>query len=124
MLSFAISLKMMNQSAIASRLFDSFSLAEPGFISIVGLAETVWVLRSYYDASRQQIHGVIERLLRARGVTAERSELVWLALDGYAHGIADFSDYLLDRCGRAAGCECTATFDHEGANSPGMKLLR
>ena len=112
------------QSHVASRLFDSLSPAEPGYISLVALIETVWVLRSYYGASRQQIHGVIERLLRARGVAVERSDLVWLALSDYARGKADFSDYLVERSGRSAGCEYTVTFDREAAIEAGMKLLR
>ena len=112
------------QSPIASRLFDSLSPAEPGFISAIALIETVWVLRSYYRASRQQIHGVIERLLRARGVVVERSDLAWLALSDYARGKADFSDYLVERSGRSAGCDHTVTFDREAAVETGMKLLK
>jgi predicted nucleic-acid-binding protein len=111
------------QSPVATRLFESLTVEEPGFITVVALVETVWVLRSFYDSSRQQIGRVIETLLRAKGVLVERSDLVWLALGDYARGKADFSDYMMERCGRAAGCDYTLTFDREASASAGMKLL-
>jgi predicted nucleic-acid-binding protein len=36
------------QSPLATSLFDSFTAEDPGFVSLVTLAETVWVLRSSY----------------------------------------------------------------------------
>jgi len=112
------------QSPIATRLFESLRPEEPGFISVVALIETVWVLRSFYDASRPQIQRVIETLLRTRGVRVERSDLVWTALGAYSRGNADFGDYLIERHGHAAGCEFTLTFDRDASNTAGMKLLR
>jgi predicted nucleic-acid-binding protein len=112
------------QSASATRLFESFSSDAPGFISVVALIETVWVLRSFYDSSRQQIQRVIQTLLRARGVVVERSDLVGTALSAYSQGNADFADYLIERHGRAAGCDYSMTFDRDVANTAGMKLLR
>ena len=54
----------------------------------------------------------------------EHSDLAWLALSDYARGKADFSDYLVERSGRSAGCDHTVTFDREAAVEAGMKLLR
>lgn len=112
------------QSPQATRLFESFVPERPGFISLVALIETVWVLRSSYDASREQIQSVVEKLLRARGIIVEQRELAWIALGAYSRGNADFGDYLIERCGRAAGCESTLTFDRQAANTAGMKLLK
>ena len=112
------------QSTLASRLFDSLDGEKPGFISTIALIKTTWVLRSFYDSSRHQMQRVVETLLRARGVVVERSDLVWLALDDYKRGTADFSDYLIERCGRAARCDYTVTFDRDAANSAGMKFLK
>ena len=112
------------QTAVATRLFESLTPEEPGFVSTVALIETVWVLRSFYDASRQQIQRVVDTLLRSRGVVVERSDLVLMALDGYSRGNADFGDYLIECHGRAAGCEYTVTFDRDAANTRGMKLLK
>ena len=112
-----------DQSEIALRLFESFTPEDPGFISVVALIETVWVLRSFYDASNQQIRRVLEILLRARGVVVERSDLVWLALRAYSKGSADLEDHLIQLLGKAAGCEYTLTFDRQASKSAGMELL-
>ena|SRR5438876_8307496 len=112
------------QTPIATRIFESCSFDNPGFISLVALVETVWVLRSSYETSHQQIHRVVETLLRTRGIVVEQSELVWMALAEFALGTADLGDYLIECCGRAAGCEYTLTFDRDAASSPGMKLLK
>ena len=112
------------QSPIATRVFDSFTPENPGFVSLVTLIETVWVLRSSYDASRQHIQRVIGILLRSRGLRVERSDLVWLALGEYSRGTADFADYLIARCDVAAGCDYSVTYDREAAMSAGMRLLK
>jgi predicted nucleic-acid-binding protein len=112
------------QSPLVTRVFESLTPEQPGFISLVALIETVWVLRSFYETSRNQIERVVEMLLRARGVVVERRALVWEALHAYSQGSADFGDYLIEFSGREVGCEHTLTFDRDAANTAGMKLLR
>jgi predicted nucleic-acid-binding protein len=112
------------QTPIATRLVESFTADEPGFISLVTLAEMIWVLRSFYDAPRERIQRVIETLLRSSGLRLERSDLVWIALHAYSRGTADFADYLIERCGHDAGCDYSVTFDRDAAVFAGMKLLR
>jgi predicted nucleic-acid-binding protein len=112
------------QSPLATRLLESFNPDTVGFVSVVALIETVWVLRSFYDASRQQIQTVVEMLLRSKGLIVEHSDLAWMALRAYAQGNADFSDYLIECHSRAAGCEYTVTFDRDAASSAAMKLLK
>ena len=112
------------QSPVATRLLESFTPEDPGFVSLVALIETVWVLRSSYDATRSQIQHVVEMLLRASGLVVEQRDLVWAALRAYDRGNADFGDYLIEGAGRAAGCEFTLTFDRDAASTAGMRLLR
>jgi predicted nucleic-acid-binding protein len=112
------------QSPIATRLFESFSSENRGYISTVALIETIWVLRSSYDSSREHIRRVVETLLRSRGLLLERSDLVWMALHAFSAGNADFADYLIERSALAAGCEHTFTFDRDASNDAGFKLLR
>lgn len=112
------------QSDSATQLFESFTGESPGFISIVALIETVWTLRSFYDAPRTRIQRVIETLLRSRGVIIEHRDLVWIALGEYSRGNADFADYLIEQRARAAGCDYTLTFDRDAVATAGMKLLR
>ena len=112
------------QSSAATRLFESLTPEEPGFVSTVALIETVWVLRSFYDVSRTHLQRIIDTLLRTRGVVVERSDLVWMALSAHSRGNADFADYLIERHAHAAGCEYTLTFDRDAVNTAGMKLLK
>lgn len=112
------------QSPIATRLVESLGPEKLGYVSMVTLAELVWVLRSSYDATREHVQRVISALLRSRGLRVERSDLVWLALSAYSKGTADFADYLIERCGNAMGCDYSVTFDRDAANSAGMRLLR
>jgi predicted nucleic-acid-binding protein len=53
----------------------------------------------------------------------ERAEIVWQALRNFSASRADFADCLIERCGHAAECQHTVTFDRN-APSAGMKLLR
>lgn len=112
------------QSPIATRLIEGLGPASPGFISAVTLMELVWLLQSSYDASRQQIKGVVETLLRARGLVVERSDLFWLALSTFSAGNADFADCVIERFGKAAGCDYTLSFDRKACSTVGMRMLR
>lgn len=112
------------QSAAAGRFFDTLTVEAPGFISAISIVELVWVLESCYNATRQDIHGVMEGLLRTRELIVERAELIWQSLRLFTKGKADFADCVIERCGQAAGCDHTITFDQNAAKASGMKLLR
>jgi predicted nucleic-acid-binding protein len=91
------------------------SVADPGYINCVVLAEAVWVLGSYYGYGRAAIAGVVARWLTADDVTVERHELVRRALDDFARHAISFSDALIAQINRADGCAATATFDKKAA---------
>jgi len=110
------------QTPAAIRLLNSFSLASPGFISLIVLAELVWVLASLYHLEKKEIMDVLETLLRSDGLIVEKSEVAWQALRSFKAGRAGFSDCLIERCAHAAECDYTATFDKR-AVSVGMRLL-
>ncbi|MGH9517293.1 MAG: PIN domain-containing protein [Terriglobales bacterium] len=112
------------QSAAASQLFDTLIPDAPGFVSIITIVELVWVLQSCYEAERDDIESAIEGLLRTRELIVERADLVWQSLRSFTKGNADFADCMIERCGQAAGCDYTMTFDLNAAESAGMKLLR
>jgi predicted nucleic-acid-binding protein len=112
------------QSAAAECLLQTFTPEAPGFISAVSIIELVWVLQSCYEAGRHDIKSVMEDLLRTRELVVERADLIWQSLRIFIQGKADFADCVIERCGQAAGCNYTITFDQDAANSAGMKLLR
>jgi len=112
------------QTAAAVRLIDSLSQDEPGFLSLIVVTELVWVLETSYRFSRKEIAEVLETLLRSEELSVERAEVVWQALRKFNAGRTDFSDCLIERCGHAAECHYTATFDRKAAAGAGMRLLK
>ncbi|NWB32024.1 PIN domain-containing protein [Pseudomonas gingeri] len=111
------------QSAKASALIESLSVASPGFITLVSVVELVWLLQSCYQSEKSEIIVVLETLLRTRELKVERAEIVWQALRSYTEVKADFADCLIERSAHAAGCEYVATFDSKAAKTAGMRRL-
>lgn len=111
------------QSAKASELIESLTTLLPGFVSLVSVVELVWVLQSCYQSAKSDVVTVLETLLRTRELTIEHAELIWQALRRFSANNVDFADCLIERCGHAAGCEYTATFDLNAAKAAGMKRL-
>ena len=112
------------QSPIATRLMEkTLSSDEPGFISLVVLAEVVWVLVSLYSVDRAGVAEVVSGLLTTEPLRVESAELVWRAQRLYAGSKADFSDALTAECSVAAGCKRAVTFDRTAAATSGFELL-
>lgn len=112
------------QSALAARLFESLSTDQPGFISHVVLAETVWVLESCYATDASAVAKVVETLLRTDALVVERTETVWRALRHFLRSRGDFVDTLVTELARAAGCDTIYSFDRGASKRAGMTLLR
>jgi predicted nucleic-acid-binding protein len=112
------------QSPIATRLMEkSLSTDDPGFVSLVVLAEVVWVLVSLYSVDRAAVAEVVSGLLTTEQLRVESAELVWRAKRRYEVSKADFSDALIAECAGAAGCKRSVTFDRAAAATSGFELL-
>jgi len=112
------------QAAAATRLIEgSLSAEERGFVSIVTLAEVVWVMSSNYRAARAAVAEIVEGLLTAPQLTIERADVVWRALRAYRDSKTDFSDALIVELGREAGCTKTLTFDRRAAAHLGFEAM-
>src|SRR5205807_9954408 len=68
------------QTAAATRLIDSLSSDVPGYLSLVVLAELIWVLQFSYRFDKPEIEKVIERLVRSKELVLEKKETVSQAL--------------------------------------------
>ncbi len=113
------------QSAAATRLIEgSLSAESRGFISIVTLAEVVWVMSSHYKVNRAAVADIVEGLLTAPPLMLEHAEIIWRALGSYRDSRANFSDALIVELGRDAGCTKTVTFDRHASTHPGFEALR
>jgi len=111
------------QTVSAVKLIGSLSPDAPGFVSLVVITELVWVLESAYQFKKKEIEQVLETLLRSKELVIERAEVAWQALRKFDATRADFSDCLIERCGYAAECQYTATFDQKAATGAGMRLI-
>jgi predicted nucleic-acid-binding protein len=110
------------QSAAAAKIIESLSSESPGFLSLVVIAELVWVLRFSYHFKKHEIEQVVERLLRSKELVVERAEVAAEALRKFRISRANFTDCLIERCGHAAQCQYVLTFDKDAA-AAGMRLL-
>jgi len=111
------------QSPKATRLIESLSEDEPGFISLVALIELVWVIQGAYRASKGATITVLEKLLRISVLVVEDAATVARAVRAYAASSADFADCLLERAAHQAGCVKVLTFDAKAAKTAGMTLI-
>jgi predicted nucleic-acid-binding protein len=109
------------QAPRAHALFRSLSAADPGFVSLVALVETHWVLRRAYRYPKATAHGAVAGLLEASDVVVEAADEVKAALMRAQESGADFADCLIQAAGARVGCRVTYTFDSKAARLPGMK---
>jgi predicted nucleic-acid-binding protein len=114
----------LTQTAPAVRVMESLSADSLGFLSLIVIVELVWVLEVSYHFKKNEIEQVLEILLRSKELVIERAEIVSQALRKFSASRADFADCLIERCGHAAECQYTVTFDQNAATGAGMKLLR
>ena len=111
------------QSPKATRLIESLTADDPGYVSLVSVVELVWVLTGCYSSSKAEICVVLETLLRTKEIIVENADVVWRALRLFKANNADFSDCLIERSASDAGCGYTATFDQGAVKNCGMKLI-
>jgi predicted nucleic-acid-binding protein len=110
------------QSAKATAWIEERLTAEnPGFISVVAVAETVWVLERSYGVADQDIAATIERLLQADVLVVENEQQVFAAMIALKEGQGSFADALIAALGVKAGCSNTLTFDRRALRVPGFK---
>ena len=88
---------------------------EPGFVSLVSVLEVVWVLKSLFKRSRQQIADDIEMLLAADTIEVQNEQEVYTAVVSLRNGIGTFEDALIGSLGVWRGCSATLTFDEDAA---------
>jgi predicted nucleic-acid-binding protein len=94
----------------------------PGFVSIVAMVETAWVLERSYGLAGRELAAIVERLLQAPVLVVENEVEVFTAMSALKEGRGDFADALLCELGRRAGCSVTFTFDQKAARLPGFAL--
>ena len=114
----------VRQSAAATRLIEQrLSPTERGFVSLVALLETVWVMQSRYAADTALIAGILSDLLDTSVLELQDAAAVRAALPRYRVGGVDLHDCLIVGLAEQRGAR-VVTFDAKAAKRLGMELLR
>jgi predicted nucleic-acid-binding protein len=107
------------QFALASRWVEGGV-----WVSLLALAETVWVLAAVYERGPSEIASAVETLLNHKELTLQDSEVVAAALVQFReHPRVSFSDCLLLELARQAGHLPLGTFDRDLSKLTGAEKL-
>jgi predicted nucleic-acid-binding protein len=110
------------QAAKATEILERrLTPKNPGFVSVVAMVETVWVLDRAYDLTAQEIAAAVERLLEVLAI--ENEQEVFTAMIALKQGRGSFADALIAELGARAGCTRTLTFDQKAVRHPGFELV-
>jgi predicted nucleic-acid-binding protein len=112
------------QTGLAKRFLETeLSDRQPGFVSLVVLVETLWVLRSIYALTPVELVETVRDLLEIGQLHVEQRTAVMRALTRIGQRNADLVDALVAEIAVEAGCTRTVTFDR-AAMKLGMELLK
>ena len=95
---------------------------KPGFVSIVAMLETVWVLERGYGLTTHEIVAAVERMLQTDVLVVENEQEVFTAMIALKDGQGSFADAVIAARGARMGCSCTLTFDRKALRLPGFRL--
>jgi predicted nucleic-acid-binding protein len=109
------------QSIAANEVFQTrLTEAEPGFVSVVAMAEASWVLERSYQLPQRHVAAAIERILQTENLIVENEQAVFAAMIALKDGLGSFADALIAALGAEAGCRYTLTFDRKALRLPGF----
>ena len=112
------------QSAKATEILERRLTPKiPGFVSVVAMVETVWVLDRAYGLTAQEIATAVERLLQVEVLAIENEQEVFTAMVALRQGRGSFADALVAELGAQAGCSRTLTFDQKALRLRGFELV-
>ena len=112
------------QSAKATEILERrLTQNNPGFVSVVAMVETVWVLDRAYGLTTQEIATAVERLLQVEALAIENEQEVFTAMVALKRGRGSFADALIAELGARVGSTRTMTFDRKAVRLPGFELV-
>ncbi len=110
------------QSRRATEIIERrLSPLNPGFLSVVALAEMAWVLDRAYGLPDRDIAAAMERVLQTDVLVVDNEQEVFAAMIALKEGRGSFADALIGALGAKAGCSATLTFDQRALRLPGFQ---
>jgi predicted nucleic-acid-binding protein len=94
------------------------------FIPVLVVLETVWVLESVYEVTRQEILDSIDQLLLMPVLEFEVQSAIRSFISSAQESKTDLSDLLIAHSAKFAGCECVITFDRKASDLGLFELLK
>ena len=111
------------QSARATEILERrLTEKNPGFVSVVAMVETVWVLDRAYLLTAREIATAIERLLQVDVLAIENEQEVFTAMVALKQERGSFADALIAELGARVGCTRTLTFDRKATRLRSFEL--
>jgi len=109
------------QSPLATHLIEETLTEEnPGFVSLVTIAELAWALRSNYRWDAEKIAEAFRLLLQTESIHVQNQDEVFVAVSTVEMGLGTFGDALIAALGLWAGCDTTLTFDVKASRLSGF----
>ena len=112
------------QSKTATGIVERLTEDEPGFVSLVAMVETVWVLSRSYGLTSAETAGVVEGMLQSDTLVVQNEQEVFTAVTALRAGRGSFADALISALGAWAGCGSTLAFDRKAGRLDGFELVR
>jgi predicted nucleic-acid-binding protein len=111
------------QSRKATALIERrLTESDLGFVSLVAIVETAWVLERGYGLGRDEVAAAIERILQVDVLAVESEHEVFTAMIALKEG-GSFAGALIGALGARAGCLRTVTFDRRALRLGEFELL-
>ena len=99
-------------------------VSKGAWVSLLVLAETLWVLDAVYDRSPVQLANAVDQLLSHKDLTLQEADVVALALHHFRNRPSlGFSDCLILEIARKAGHVPLGTFDRNLATLDGTQRV-
>ena len=95
---------------------------EPGFVSVVTLAEAAWVLNRVYRFDMRKIGEALRAMAQLPCIRLQSQAEAMAAIVAAERDGADLADVLIATLGISAGCDVTLTFDRKASRLPGFAL--
>lgn len=108
---------------VYARFKQAESAREVLFVPLLVVLETLWVLESAYDESRNDILDSFDELKSMPILEFEKAQVVQSLLSEGRKSNADLSDLLIALAAQSCGCSGGFTFDKKAAKYPFFRLL-
>lgn len=113
-----------SQHQAALQFFGQRSKDDPAYVSLLVVAEFVWLLKAQYDYSKDSIRLALASLLDSPDIHLQDRDLVAEAVAQSSQPKVDLIDVLIVGLARQQRCPSVVTFDRNAAKRiSGMDLL-